>query len=88
MPQREGIEDPKEKIRTKISQGYQVVVPSELRKRYEVSVGDEVLWEISEKGVSIQLQKKPSLANIIALGRSGKKSSSVELKKRIQKGEL
>ena len=43
MPQREGIEDHKEKIRTKISQGYQVVVPSELRKLYEVSVGDEVL---------------------------------------------
>ncbi len=85
MPRRE---DPKEKIRTKISQGYQVVVPSELRKRYEVSVGDEVLWEISEKGVFIQLQKRLSLANIIALGGSGKKSSSVELKKRIQKGEL
>lgn len=81
-------EDSKEKVRTKISKGYQVVVPSELRKRFEVTVGDEVLWEISNKGVSIQLQKKPSLENIVALGRSGKRSSSVELKKKIQKGEI
>ncbi len=80
--------DSKEKIRTRISKGYQIVVPSELRKRYDVSVGDEVLWEISNKGVSVQLHKKPSLANIVALGHSGKKASSVELKKRIQKGEL
>ena len=76
------------KIRTRISKGYQVVVPSQLRKRYEVSVGDEVLWEISNGEVSVQLQKKPSLNGIVALGRGGKKSSSVELKRRIQKGEL
>ena len=78
----------KERIRTKISKGYQVVVPSQLRKRYEVSVGDEVLWEISNKGVSIQVHKKPSLGEIVGLGHSGKRVSSVELKKRIQKGDL
>ncbi|MGI0080890.1 MAG: AbrB/MazE/SpoVT family DNA-binding domain-containing protein [Nitrososphaerales archaeon] len=83
-------EDSNEKVRTKISKGYQVVVPSELRRRYEVSVGDQVLWEISNKGVSVKLHKKPSLSDIVALGRSGSKrpGSSVELKKRIQKGEL
>ena len=78
----------KEKIRTKISKGYQVVVPWQLRKRYEVSVGDEVLWEISNKGVSIQVHKRPSLGEIVGLGHSGKRASSVELKKRIQKGDL
>ena len=78
----------KEKIRTKISKGYQVVVPSQLRKRYKVSVGDEVLWEISNKGVSIQVHKKPSLEEIVGLGHGGKRASSVELKKRIQKGDL
>jgi bifunctional DNA-binding transcriptional regulator/antitoxin component of YhaV-PrlF toxin-antitoxin module len=82
------VEELKEKVRTKISKGYQVVVPSQLRRRYDVSIGDEVLWEISSKGISVELHKKPSLADIVALGRSGKKSSSVELKKRIQKGEL
>jgi bifunctional DNA-binding transcriptional regulator/antitoxin component of YhaV-PrlF toxin-antitoxin module len=81
-------ESSKGTLRTKISRGYQVVVPSELRKRYNVGVGDEVLWEISKQGVSVRLHKKPNLADIIALGRSGRRSSSVELKKRIQKGEL
>jgi bifunctional DNA-binding transcriptional regulator/antitoxin component of YhaV-PrlF toxin-antitoxin module len=81
-------ENSSEKVRTKISKGFQVVVPAELRKRYDVSVGDEVLWEISKSGISVHLQRRPNLANITALGRSGKKSDAVELKKRIQKGEL
>ena len=77
------------KVRTKISKGFQVVVPSELRKRYGVTVGDEVLWEFStDNEISVQLQKKPSLRDLIALGRGGKKSSSVELKKKIQKGDI
>ena len=80
--------DGKSRVRTKISKGYQVVVPSELRKRYDVTVGDEVLWEISSRGVSVELHKKPSLSDIVSLGHSGHRSSSVELKKRIQKGEL
>jgi len=63
-------------------------VPSKLRKRYGIGVGDEVLWEISNRGVSVQLQKKPTLTDILALGRSGKRSNAVELKKRIQKGEF
>jgi bifunctional DNA-binding transcriptional regulator/antitoxin component of YhaV-PrlF toxin-antitoxin module len=78
----------REKIRTRISKGYQVVVPSELRKRHDIGVGDEVLWEVSNNKISVVLRKKPSLTNIIALGASGKRSSSVELKKKIQKGEL
>jgi bifunctional DNA-binding transcriptional regulator/antitoxin component of YhaV-PrlF toxin-antitoxin module len=81
-------EHPTEKFRTKISKGFQVVVPSKLRKRYSISVGDVVLWKISNSGVSVQLQKKPSLTDILALGHSGKRSSTVELKKRIQKGEV
>jgi bifunctional DNA-binding transcriptional regulator/antitoxin component of YhaV-PrlF toxin-antitoxin module len=76
------------KIRMRISKGYRVVLPSELRERYKVNVGDEVVWEISKSSVLVQLQKKPSLNSIAAIGRSGKKSNSVELKKRIQKGEI
>ncbi|MHB1909369.1 MAG: AbrB/MazE/SpoVT family DNA-binding domain-containing protein [Nitrososphaerales archaeon] len=77
-----------QKIRTKISKGFQVVVPSELRKRYKVREGDEVIWEFSNEGVHAELQKKPSLENIVSLGHSGSKSSSVKLKKMIQKGDL
>lgn len=81
--------EPRERVRTKISKGYQVVVPSELRKRFDVSIGDEVLWEISNNTqVSVLLRKRPGLSNITALGRSGKRSSAVELKKKIQRGDL
>ncbi len=74
-------------MRTRISKGYQVVVPSELRKQYGVAEGDEVIWIESDEGVTAQFRKKPSIANIVALGGSHKRESSVDLKKRIQKGE-
>ena len=31
------------KIRTRISKGFQVVVPAELRRQYKLGVGDEVV---------------------------------------------
>ena len=75
-------------IRTRISKGYQVVVPSEIRRQYGVVEGDEVLWIASDKGVTTEFRKRPNLMNIMALGRSGAKADSVALKKRIQKGDL
>lgn len=75
-------------IRTKISRGYQVVVPSELRKQYEVGEGDVVLWITSDKGVVAEFRKGPSLANIVALGSSRGRENSVSTKKMVQKGEL
>jgi len=75
-------------IRTKISKGYQVVVPSELRKQFGIAEGDEVLWIASDRGVTTEFRKRPSIMNIAALGNSGLKGSSVVLKKKIQKGEL
>ena len=75
-------------IRTRISKGYQVVVPSELRKEYGVVEGDEVSWIASDQGVTTEFRKRPSIANIVGLGSSHERDSSVALKKRIQKGEL
>jgi len=75
-------------IRTRISRGYQVVVPSELRRQYGLAEGDEVLWIASDQGVTTEFRKKPSITNIIALGGSGGKESSVALKKRGQRGGL
>ncbi|MDA4112731.1 MAG: AbrB/MazE/SpoVT family DNA-binding domain-containing protein [Thaumarchaeota archaeon] len=75
-------------IRTRISKGYQVVVPSELRKEYGVAEGDEVIWVASDQGVTTEFRKRPSIANIIGLGSSRERDNSVALKKRIQKGEF
>lgn len=76
------------KVRTKISKGFQVVVPSALRRQYKLEAGDEVIWGIRDEEVVAEFHKRPSLDNVVSLGRSGTRSSAVELKKRIQKGEL
>jgi bifunctional DNA-binding transcriptional regulator/antitoxin component of YhaV-PrlF toxin-antitoxin module len=78
-----------EKIfRTKVSQGYQVAVPAELRKRYGVDVGDEVIWILEDNEVRTNFRRRPSLENIASIGRSGRKESAVELKKKVQRGEV
>ena len=75
-------------MRTRISKGYQVVVPSQLRRIFNVKIGDEVVWIVGKDEVKAQFRKKPSLENIVSLGNSGMKRSSVELKKQIQRGEI
>ncbi|MDA4122003.1 MAG: AbrB/MazE/SpoVT family DNA-binding domain-containing protein [Thaumarchaeota archaeon] len=73
-------------FRTKVSQGYQVAVPAELRRKYGIGVGDEVVWMVDGGEVRTDFKKKPSLESIVSLGRSG--GNAVETKKRAQKGEL
>lgn len=76
-----------QRVRTRISRGYQVVVPAEVRHRHNLDVGDEVIWEMNGKAVVTEFRRKPSLFNIVALGRSGDKGGSAEKKKRVQGGE-
>ena len=76
----------KQVFRTKVSHGYQVAVPAELRKRYGIGVGDEVMWIVDDGHVLADFRKKPSLENIVSLGRSG--GDAVETKKRVQRGEV
>ncbi len=75
-------------IRSKVSPGFQVAVPAELRKRFEVGVGDEVVWILEGDEVRADFRKRASLQRIVSLGASGNKAAnSVESKKRIQRGE-
>ena len=75
-------------IRTRVSPGYQVAVPAELRKKFGVGIGDEVVWILEGDQVKTDFRKRPDLQNIVSLGRSGKKgASAVELKKKVQRGE-
>jgi bifunctional DNA-binding transcriptional regulator/antitoxin component of YhaV-PrlF toxin-antitoxin module len=76
-------------FRTKVSQGYQVAVPAKLRKRFAIGVGDEVIWILEGGEVKAQFAKRPSLESIAAIGQSaGKKGNVVELKRKVQRGEV
>jgi len=75
-------------IRSKVSPGFQVAVPSELRKKFEVGVGDEVVWILEGDQVKADFRKRPSLQGIVSLGASGRKgANAVESKKKAQRGE-
>ncbi len=76
-------------MRSRISPGFQISVPSELRRKFGVDVGDEVVWILKDDEVRTDFRKRPGLENIVGLGSSGKKGeNAVEWKKKAQRGEL
>lgn len=45
-------------IITKISSGFQTVVPASIRKKFQSSPGDEVIWSIVGDQVFIRIKKR------------------------------
>ncbi|MHA1315855.1 MAG: AbrB/MazE/SpoVT family DNA-binding domain-containing protein [Candidatus Helarchaeota archaeon] len=45
-------------IITKLSKGFQTVLPSEIRKKLDVSPGDEIIWSIIGNEVFIRVKKR------------------------------
>jgi len=45
-------------IKTKISKGYQTVVPAEIRLKFNSEPGDEVIWSIIGEDVFIRIKRK------------------------------
>jgi len=75
-------------IRSKVSPGFQVAVPSELRRKFGVGVGDEVVWILEGDQVRADFRRRPSLESIVSLGASGRKAANaVDSKKKMQRGE-
>jgi len=73
---------------TKISKGYQTVVPAELREAYGISPGDRIVWEEEKGEIKIRVRKKKTLKDIIGIVSGREKTDAVELKKKAQRGEL
>ena len=69
---------------TVVSSKYQTVVPSKVRKKYEVVPGDVLEWEVKRDMIIIKIRKRVSIYDIkgaISVG-----GDSVSDKKRVQRG--
>ncbi|MFQ6050370.1 MAG: AbrB/MazE/SpoVT family DNA-binding domain-containing protein [Candidatus Hydrothermarchaeota archaeon] len=51
--------------KTKISKGFQVVIPSKIRKEFGLEPEDEVVWILEDKKLSISFRKKKKLSALI-----------------------
>lgn len=51
-------------IKTKLSKGYQTVLPSEIREKLNAEPGDEIIWSIIGEDVSIRLKKRIPINSI------------------------
>ena len=69
---------------TKVSKGYQTVVPSKIRKAHNIIPGDILEWTDTNKGILLHPRKKRTLEDITGLVKS--EGDAVESKKKVQKG--
>lgn len=68
---------------TKISKGYQTVIPAEVRKAFSIGVGDKLLWRILNKGVVVTGKKKRKEDPLLAMIGSIKLSKPVDATKEL-----
>ncbi|CEL24518.1 hypothetical protein MB9_0877 [Methanobacterium formicicum] len=71
---------------TKISKGFQTVVPAEIRKKFKVGPGDVLEWIPTENGVELKFRKKVIIEDILGMV-EGPETDAVKLKKKAQRGE-
>ncbi len=73
-------------MKTKISKGYQTVVPKDIRARFGIKPGDSLLWEERGNEVVVKPKKKTTIEDIIGIISVG--GDAVASKKKAQRGEL
>jgi AbrB family looped-hinge helix DNA binding protein len=71
---------------TKVSKGYQTVVPAELREAHGISPGDRLLWEEEKGEIKVKVKKRKTLEDIAGMISVG--GDAVESKKKAQRGEI
>lgn len=75
-------------LETKIYDKYQTVIPSEIRKKLNLSPSDIVEWSLMDDGsVSLNFRKKMSLDDIIGIIETKEPTNAVKLKKMASRGE-
>ena len=73
---------------TKISKGYQTVVPAKLREAYGISPGDRLIWEEERGEIKVRVRKRKTIEDIVGIVSGKEETDAVEWKKKAQRGEL
>jgi len=75
-------------VTTKLYNRYQTVVPAEIRKKLDMKKDDILDWRVTENGTAeIRIKRKTSLKDMEGIFTAKSHINSVELKKKVQKGE-
>ncbi|MEE8358892.1 MAG: AbrB/MazE/SpoVT family DNA-binding domain-containing protein [Candidatus Hydrothermarchaeales archaeon] len=76
-------------MKTKISKGYQTVVPKEIRGKFGLKQGDSLLWEDRDGEVVVKPKKKTTIEDIMGIVSDDVfEADAVALKKKAQRGQL
>ena len=70
--------------KTKISNGFQTVIPSAVRERFAVEPGDYVEWTEGPGGLVVHFRKRKGLRDLAGIGSA--RADAVDVKKRAQRG--
>jgi AbrB family looped-hinge helix DNA binding protein len=70
--------------KTKISKGFQTVIPSAVRETFDVGPGDFVEWSEGQDGLVVRFRKRKTLRDLTGIGSAP--TDAVEVKKRVQRG--
>ncbi|MEE8400965.1 MAG: AbrB/MazE/SpoVT family DNA-binding domain-containing protein [Candidatus Hydrothermarchaeaceae archaeon] len=73
-------------MKTKISKGFQTVVPKDIRGKFGIKPGDSLLWEERGNEVVVKPKKKTTIEDITGIISVG--GDAVTSKKKAQRGEL
>ena len=70
--------------KTRISKGFQTVIPSAVREVFQVEAGDYVEWTTEGEGLFVRFRKRKRLRDLTGIGSAP--ADAVEVKKRAQRG--
>lgn len=73
-------------MKTKISKGFQTVVPKDIRKKLGIEPGDSLLWEDKNGNIVVRPKKRTTIEDITGMISVG--GDAVVSKKKAQRGEL
>jgi len=73
-------------VKTKISKGYQVVVPKKIREKLRLKPGDSLIWEERGDTIVVKPKRRKTLEDITGIISVG--GDAVASKKKAQRGEL